>query len=399
MNTHSVAVVLILFTALLLQACEGKEEDLHQSSSATAPDVVLIDTTNIPYTVELKREVVFESSEEVFIEGYISKLAVDDEDRIYLSASNMGTAGIYAFEPDGRFISKFGKMGRGPGEFESISSLSTYGDNIYVFDRVLHRFGIFSLDDFRLISDEVLKTDSIGTEDKLARILKANELQITDSGDIIAEMSNLALRPENEITKKIYHKVSNDGYIQPGRLLELDKYRFIFTKHQPVPVLMPFSRNSLVSVMNDGTFYTAWSEDFVINKHDKNGNLLRSYSLPYENAPLSTSGLNLHESRERILREMNIPETWPALYTIQTDDENRLWVSTITESDSTFQWWVLNEEGNVLARFDKPGNRSGITVMSKPIYKIKNGYFYERERDTRRGIDRIVKHKIEFTER
>lgn len=93
------------------------------------------------------------------------------------------------------------------------------------------------------------------------------------------------------------------------------------------------------------------------------------------------------------------PDTWPAVHTMELDDDERLWVATITDSDSTYQWRVISPEGQLLSRFEKAGKRTSRSVMSKPLIKIYNGYFYELERDIQRGIEQIVKYRIEFKNR
>ncbi|MEX0856628.1 MAG: 6-bladed beta-propeller [Balneolaceae bacterium] len=369
------------------------------SGLGSVSNVISIDTTDIRYSVKLIRETVFESNEEVFMDGYIGEIAVDNDDRVYITATNPGSIGIYIFEPDGSFITSFGQEGRGPGEFESIGSISIQGNKLYVFGPRLQKFGVFSLDDYQLIRDQIIRRDSIPKHDELARILRVNELQVTESGEILAKMSNLSLREENEITKVLYHKISADGHILPERILELDKYRFYFPSNAGYPILMPFVRNTLVATSGDGTFYTAWSEDFLIKVYDADGNYKKAFYHPVSRARLSMDEILLNKDQQRILSNYKLPDTWQALHTIETDDKNRLWVSTITESDSTFKWWVLNDKGELLATFTKPGARTENSVMTKPLYKIQNGYFFERERDIRNGIDRIVKYKIEFKER
>lgn len=73
-----------------------------------------------------------------------------------------------------------------------------------------------------------------------------------------------------------------------------------------------------------------------------------------------------------LLLHAELPEIWPALIDVVTDNKIRLWVATIPESKKlTYQWWVLQDTGELIATFRWPGNRS--------IEKIKDGYVYARE--------------------
>lgn len=402
MDRNFLVIGFFFFVFLAISSCGNEAEDEHQNSlmKTKGTDVISLDTSNIPFNIELKRKVVFESSEEVFIDGYIRKIAVDDNDRVYITVNEPGKIGIYVFEPDGRFVTKFGQEGRGPGEFESIGSISIFRDELYVFGPRLQKFGVFSLGDYHLIRDQIIRRDSIPKHDELARILKVNELLVTDSGEIIVKMSSRSMLKENEITKIFYHKLSDNGNILPDRILELKRFQAHFSERRILPFVMPFARNSLVSMTSNGTFYTAWSEDFLINIYNPKGQYVHSFHFPYKKAPITISGLDLHNSYMKILNEIDVPETWQALYTIENDDENRLWVSTITKNDNVFQWWVIDETGEVLAVFNRPRPiTEPQTVMVRPLYNIMNGYFYEPERDKYGGIVRIVKYKIEFIER
>lgn len=392
----------ILFAFLGISRCSKEAEEGLQNSllKTKATDIVSLDTTNIPFDIKLKKEVIFESNEEVFLDGYLGDIAVDDKDRVYITATKPGKIGIYVFAPDGSFITEFGQEGRGPGEFESIGSIRIQGNELYVFGPRLQKYGVFSLVGYHLIRDQIIRRDSISKSDSLAKILKVNELLVTDTGEIIAKMSNRSMVKENEITKIFYQKLSENGNILPERILELKRFQAHFSERRIVPFVMPFARNSLVSMTGNGTFYAAWSEDFLINVYNLKGQHVRSFQFPYEKAPISISELDLHKSYLKILNEIDIPETWQALYTIENDDEKRLWVSTITKDDNVFQWWVVDEAGEVLAVFNRPRPQTEPqTVSVRPLYKIANGYFYEPERDKYGGVIRIVKYKIEFVKR
>ena len=71
--------------------------------------------------------------------------------------------------------------------------------------------------------------------------------------------------------------------------------------------------------------------------------------------------------------EVQLPETWPALNDMLVDDEKRLWISTIMEDFDVNEWWVIEDNGNVIAKFEWP--------RDEPIEAVKNGYIYTRKVD------------------
>lgn len=356
-------------------------------------------------TVEFMKAGIFESNEEVFIKGDTREVAVDEQDRVFIAAGNMSEGGIYVFQPDGSYLTTIGQRGKGPGEFLSISSMSIQDDQLFVFDPVQQRFSVFSISDFSLVREALIKRDEVRKTDTLAYILRGNKLLTAGDGHLLLSLRNITPTREKDVSKILYYRLSEDGRMTPGRILELERFQFYFPETERdskgyfrMPRLMPFSRSSLVTVSDDGLIYTAWTEEFLIKVHDLHGVYQRAFYYPYEKSRLSISDTELGEAEMSLLREnrSKIPGTWPALYTMEIDDQNRLWVFTITDNKMSYKGWVLNPKGELLAKFDWLGDRSSGHIMSKPLMVVKNGYLYTRERDIRAGIDRIIKHRILF---
>uniref|UniRef100_UPI0035663D94 hypothetical protein n=1 Tax=Rhodohalobacter sp. TaxID=1974210 RepID=UPI0035663D94 len=72
------------------------------------------------------------------------------------------------------------------------------------------------------------------------------------------------------------------------------------------------------------------------------------------------------------------------------DNENRIWVSTIVEDFDIYEWWVLENTGEVITKFDWP--------RDEPIEVIKNGYVYTRQIEEETGLQQVVKYRIAFEE-
>jgi len=73
-----------------------------------------------------------------------------------------------------------------------------------------------------------------------------------------------------------------------------------------------------------------------------------------------------------VIRETDLPTTWPALDKMLVDDKNRLWVAVIVADQDIYQWWVLDgSDGSLLARFTWPRTRQ--------IEVVKNGKLYTSE--------------------
>lgn len=353
-------------------------------------------------TVELIKKTVFQSTKNVYFAGYIGELAIDDSDRVYLGAGSPGKWGIYVFKPNGKYIATVGRSGRGPGEFESIGSLSIAGGKLYVFDPRLKRVSIFSLNDFSHLDDELISKNKLTKSDRLAKRLNGSRLFVTSDGTQLLKLSILTPHRKDDVPKILIYRLSGNGALIPGYILKLERYHLYFPKSgggMRMPFPMPFTRESLIAITNAGSFYTAWTEKFLIKEYGRNGKYLRAFYYPINKIPLSLNTLHVDHARQTVLNNYSLPKTWPALRDMEADNLGRLWVETTTASTDSFKWWVLNPNGKLIARFNWPGDRSREAVMVKPLIKIRHGYFYAPEFDSYGGIIRIVKYKVEFRHR
>lgn len=360
-----------------------------------------------PDTVELRREQVFETNKEVLIKGNTGDVAVDESNRVYVVGSVPGTVGVYVFKPDGSFITKFARAGRGPGEFVSISEIKIQGNRVYMFDPKQKKISVYSTVDYTHVKDMVISRQKVQKDKELAS-LSPTHMSVHSDGSFVMEFRWRSLAYPNKNRNKLYYKLSAKGKILPGKLLQTRRYGFYLSDQYthskpffPIPRAMPFSRGSLTAVTDDGQFYTVWNDNFLIKLYDEQGKYRRAFYYPYSNSRLDLSEVPLDDTQRKVIKdnEDQVPASWPAIHTMELDDQGRLWVFTITDSKTHYKGWVLNKKGKLLARFNWSGQRASRSVMSKSMLVIKNGYLYTRERDISKKVDRIVKYKINFKKR
>lgn len=265
--------LLIVALMILLSGCEKK--DVYQKEyqipdsikklenlSFYPTDAVALDT------IFLKKETVFESDfEDVIFDGYITNAAIDDENRVYLVVSNRMASAIYihVFQPNGTYIEKVGRYGRGPGEFQNIISMDIWNNNLYVLDDILQRISVFSLDDFTLIEEIAIRRNK--TEEQVLPMIKAGR-QIfvrNDSTYLVGFRGSIF---SNDSRSMDYFEISANEDVAPKKVVELKRYKNYRDKIVRLenvaltPFVMPFTRHSLITLSSKGTFYTAWTEDF-----------------------------------------------------------------------------------------------------------------------------------------
>ena len=357
-------------------------------------------------TVDLAREAVFSSNKDVVMAGYTGEVAIDAKGRVYVVGSQPGALGVYVFNPDGSYRTRFLREGRGPGEFESIASMIIENNRIYILGPRLQKIGIFSLDDYSLVDDYIINrkgalADSLGT-------YRASELlSVSEEGEMLVRFKAFSLENPNKQRTVPYYWLSEQAEVQPGVVLkQKDTYRYepaaktTSSGSFRLPRTMPFSRSSLMEVYRD-TIYTAWTEDFLIKEWDRQGGYQEAFYHRIEKSVLAVDDEKLSESHMQLIDENSdqLPDRWPALHAMTIDDEGRFWVFTITNDAQSFRGWVLTPNGEQLANFGWPGKRAERTPSIPPMLKVKDGYLYTRERDIGEGIDQIEKYKIIFKKR
>lgn len=394
--------ILLLSFFLFTISCEGNRKTKNQpfKSFQDAKYLELNTKTKTPYKIHLQESDTVENGKDFFMKGYIGDIDIDGQDRIYVTGNGPGSAQIFIFESNGNHMATIGEYGRGPGEYESISSINILENKLYLIDTRLQKFGIFSIGDFTHIKDELIRRDSLNRNNSMSKRLRVKDFSVTNNENIVLEMSMISPNKETDISKIQYFKISGNWNILSDSLFELERFHFYFpeTNGFVLPFTMPFTRNSLTAISKEGRFFTIWTEDLFLKVYDEEGNYEKAIHYKMKKAPLLLSELNISKQKRQTLKKYELPDTWPAVHAMEMDDNGRLWIATITNSDSTFQWWVIDQEGEIFSKFTLSGERSTRSVMTKPIYKIKNGFFYKHERDVRNGVDRIIKYKIEFTE-
>ncbi|MTI87885.1 MAG: 6-bladed beta-propeller [Balneolaceae bacterium] len=354
-------------------------------------------------TVILEQVHVFEDSDEFFMPGGIFTFEVDDNDRMYISSTVPGDPGIYVFNGEGKFLKKLGRFGRGPGDFEAVSSLVIADSNLYALDARLNKILVYSGDTLEFIWDEYIETDPAKTSDRFTHLMGGKGLYLISEDAFLVSMQVRNLHDFNEFPYKRYYIMDMEGALDSTYLASLQTPSYYnpkgFSRENSKSVFAaPFTPASRVAVSNSGYMYTNWTKDFTIYKLYYKEGIVDSIQFPYQNALLNITHAGLSKRELKDVKEQGYPTHWPAIYTIVLDDKEQLWVGTITESDSTYQWYVLTPEGKIRARFTWPGKRNKNDVAGQPLIKIKNGFFYEHESDYEEGIDRIVKYRISFKE-
>lgn len=393
-NMCQIPPVFLVFFLILILSCKSDKKTLLPDHVRSLDHLtVLTEKTEPASEIKMVPEVIFYDS--VFIES-IAGTAVDDSGRLFVAAESRNLVQIHVFDPGGEFLTTLGKRGEKPGEFQDIRNLHIKPNELVVLDGTLNRSTFFSLDSLEVTNTQDITPVLSGKHQKL-RGFDSIPYLLRENGNYLVKF----VREDNFSTgiRSIRHyRVNKRGEILSEEILKQRGKQYLVGDHAGKPASftldMPAQSLTAASVGND--LFSAWTEEFLVKQYDGEGNYLRAYYSPFKRRKLDPETDVYPEFRHndqllRIRKSAEYPEYWPALYSMITDDENHLWVSTIPGESKTLEWWILNygePEEPLLAKFRWPVSRS--------IELINNGSVYVSDINPETGFRQIIKYRVKF---
>jgi hypothetical protein len=344
-----------------------------------------------PQQIQLKKEQIIGGENKIPI-GRFMDVAVDNNGRVYIADGEQRN--IKVFAPDGEYITSLGRKGKGPGEFTNISNLHAIRNQLFVHDNSRQRVVVFSLNDFNY--DHTIKiADNRGNFDELREAYPGRFHAVNDSMFQIEFYKTAFPEGKKEwkraIRTSFYYPLDENGRITSDSLFQMKSAVRVFV---PVGGYTVDRRTGLYGkalkvVSGAGNIYRAWSDDFLIKVYNPDGQYQRAFYYPYERASLSRESADDAKIPDFILKgmsRMDLPDNWPALNAMLIDDQNRIWISTIVKNQNIYEWWVLKDSGQLIAKFTRPRDQS--------FMAIKNGYLYSLETKGETELKQVVKYRI-----
>lgn len=379
-------IILVIFSGCPSEEMTLLPEHLKDLENVTVYDQSSYNVTSDLSDLEFIKEFTI-GVDELTLLGHITKIAVDDDGRIYLADYSANT--IHVFNPDGSILHQIGREGSGPGEFRSIYDMNIDDEKLYVLDHSEMRMSLFSLDTFEI--KDIISLQFTGDRvEELSRHYP-RFFYILDDGHYLMQFVPHLFLSEDESRTQEYYIVSGEGAIKSDRILELPWGRDILTDREiPTAFEIPYGRRSLLNVSDDKIYYL-WTEELAVKKYDLEGNYISAFYHPVEKSifnlqeVLSLEEFDNPQSR-RLIRDGYLPDTWPAVQDLVIDDKNRFWISITDKNKDTNEWWILEQNGEIVTRFTWPEERR--------IQIVRDGHIYTFEKDEGTGMDQIVKYRI-----
>ena len=377
--------------ALLLASCSGTPDVEIPEEVAALENLTVINASieNAP-ELNIERTAHYGDTDEVII-GRMGRVAVDDAGRVYIADGNRLV--IHVYDPDGLHLTEIGGEGNGPGEFRQISSVQPHGDFLHVMDGSSLRISRFSLDDYQF-TDDVVVPYEMNAEGGYIQYPATFSVLGPDSYMIhfgVGYSSGGDSAEKPKISGRVLNR--KEGTFEEGAVYSFPANEALVRRGEGSVHIMSTDYNRFSRVVmdeEDTELVYGWTDELLFKYYDTDGTYQKAVYIPYENSSLSrTEVLNQYSDREEpwisMVRNDEMPETWPAFREMLTDDEGRIWVSLFTEDPETYTWVMIDPDTEEVAgSITRPREWS--------VIDVRNGYLYARETDEETGLVEVVKY-------
>lgn len=395
-----------LFLLIILVGCgcrDTTEIQAEKLDTSNAENLTIYPSKQNVDTVLLKKKKYYGNTKDVFF-GTMTEFAVDGLGRVYVADGGWGSRSLHVYNPDGSYLMKLAGEGKGPAEFLSLNNLHFNSDKVVFYDSDLKRIKVFKVNPPKLSNTILVETRNlVGLDQSMLKF--PVEINLQSDGTFLVGFQEFPRIDNSGKRIKSYYHLDSKFNVISEKLIDLKAKKYTHSNREQttgkvqfkVMKYFPFFERSFFIPSRDGGFYTVESPNFLVKKYDKYGKYISSFSHPYKSPKVTREDAykSVNSGSEGLAQSIELPEFWPVITNIFFDDENRFWISTITENEESYEWWVLKESGEVIGKFELPGNRFRPLEGLENII-VKNNYLYMREVDSVNNSTKIVRYEIEF---
>lgn len=356
------------------------------------------------YSIELIPEQTFGKSGEPYLTKVLGCI-VDDNGRVIINDGREYSSEfpflyrVYAYNADGTYHTQVGGPGRGPGEYGMTIGVHAEAGNVYVFDYTGLRLNVYNTDDYSFERTTLVERLPI-RDHEATQGLEFGYFEPRNDGNFLIGFNEQ--NPGTGRPVRTYLLMDSNGnalnfepLVFPSSLNAIKENSRVPSSFRP----LSFMGTTITALSGENALYSAWTKDFLIKKYDATGVYQSAIYYPVTGSPFDLSDYTeaFNYSQGDVMNTLEIvdeelPESNPVIADMKVDDDNRIWVAVPTGVQSeTYEWWILQESGELLAKLLLPRNRR--------IYDIKNGYLYSKKTNEETGTEYVVKYRIELTEK
>lgn len=371
-----------LFIITLLAYLSGCS--VEHTPEEVLPNLTTYSLENIP-EIELIKDESFKGAQNAGI-NKIGDIAVDEQGNVYFV--DVYKSKVQVVDADGSPSGTIGRAGGRPGEFQKPGQIKVMNGGLYAYDEDLATGYRFSLNDYDLeestqFSAGNIPVDSLSSATPFKAIIQPDGYYLT--------AFQVVKSPQDR--RLFWYKVNSEGEIIGEQIITFQNKPLFVDEGQNgmIIMMMPYERETVLTTDSQGRIYTINTEKLLIKIHDADGKYLKAWQYPFENRKLNeTDAVDMFTNVDirRAIRGDDLPTTWPAVAHVLVDDEDRLWVATITGNLEKYRWYVIEPGGEVAGSFEL--NRK------QEIRVIKDNVVYTKEYNARQYAEEVNRYSIRF---
>jgi hypothetical protein len=386
--------VFIVLASLFIAACSSRIEGPKRIAD-NGIEVVVNDTgpylvKGEPHALSLHEEFRIDTESDALSVAGLSDIAAVDADsrgRIYVCQRAKGRDPlIFQFDNRGNFLKSFGRIGQGPGEFQSPYYLRiTAKDEIPVFDRSANRLIFLDPDGRLAVTKKILPG---------INLLPQMGISLLENGNILAFY--ISQRDDQKIRMLVAGLFGPD-FQKIRDLLEWDAFK------EPEEYKNIFLEKPVIGV-SKAAIYVGWGKagnDIAV--YDLDGRLKRKIRVPFTPVKVSPGSrlelLARVPQQDHLFRRLRIPDLFPPFLSFFLDDLGRLFIARFeTEKDSgTNLCDIISTDGVLILRAGLGYNDLSRYLMEPRSYDvvIKNDRCY-CVRDKASGFKEIIVFSMDW---
>ncbi|HET7461920.1 MAG TPA: hypothetical protein VFJ82_11760 [Longimicrobium sp.] len=286
-----------------------------------------------------------------------------DDGRIVVA--NGGGGELRVYDAAGRFVRRFGREGRGPGEFESLAWVGRLpGDTLVAWDGGLLRWSVFTADG-RLVRTVTPRPEPPGMFPQVRGALDDGSLVVSSGWNVPGLAASRPGVRQDSVTLLRYGR---DGALAgtlarlPGNQEYVARSGGSFSTHP-----YPFARELFVAAAG-ARVYVGNSEQYRVRMLDPGGRVVGEAAQPVSPAAVTAADRERYRrdrlsriqvesyrrQQEQILAQVPFPETFPAFAALRVDAAGNAWIADYTPPGQQGTWSVFDPTGHLQATVHTP---------------------------------------------
>ncbi len=253
-------LTLILLIVLCIGCVQTDSEEVPEHLSEIENLTVYPSDVNPQNDIQFTRTQVFEESDDLTI-GQISEIAVDGQERVYISEATQGHAAIHVFEPDGSYLTSLGGYGEGPGEFRSIINPQIVEGKLYALDGRELKINVYSLQSLSFKNSIQLDPGKWSHLEELNGAFPS-DFTVLDSNRILLTF----LKSDGRKELLFRYMMNSSGEIISDKIIEQVSAEHFVRPDDDGIFFSPFSSSGLLAITENENLFTIWTEEILFKK-------------------------------------------------------------------------------------------------------------------------------------